>query len=115
MPDWLLEAPRGGATFLDSAEADPASSLGPNGETSENPFSDGYSLNDFLSDALAFGVMPEALPETEWERHAAAPEAEVPLDLGEPLPEDQDAAESTHPSRNGRQRRPTRPFGVARS
>ncbi|MEP6767802.1 MAG: hypothetical protein ABJC61_03985 [Acidobacteriota bacterium] len=112
-PESEPEAPREAVPFPDSAEADRASSRAPSRDAPQDPFSDGYSLNDFLSDALAFGVMPEALPETEWDRHAAAPEAEPPLDLGEPLPEE-DSGESTHPSKNGR-RRPTRPLGIARS
>lgn len=113
-PESEPEAPREAVPFLDSRDGD-AGSLAGEPEAAQNPFSDGYSLNDFLSDALAFGVMPESLPETEWERQAAPPEAEIPLDLGEPLAEDEDPAESTQPSTGGRRRRPTQPLGIARS
>lgn len=77
----------------------------------DDPFADSYSLNDFLSDALSFGVMPDRLPDPQWGA-GDEPSKEEPLDLGEPLP-DEDASESTHPSVN-RQGRPTRPFGIAR-
>ncbi len=114
-PESAPESPREAVPFLDSTDGDSGSSLAPDLEAAQNPFSDSYSLNDFLSDALSFGVMPESLPEPEWERQAAPPEAEIPLDLGEPLAEDDDPAESTQPSTTGRRRRPTQPLGIARS
>ena len=77
----------------------------------DDPFADSYSLNDFLSDALAFGVMPETLPDPEWAGPGET-RSEIPLDLGEPLP-DNDPSESTQPSVS-RRGRPTRPFGIAR-
>ncbi len=78
----------------------------------DDPFSDSYSLNDFLSDALAFGVMPETLPDPQWAGPDETSRSEIPLDLGQPLPDD-DPSESTQPSRS-RRPRPIRPLGIAR-
>ncbi|MEP6801800.1 MAG: hypothetical protein ABJC07_07680 [Acidobacteriota bacterium] len=89
----------------DAAQADPV-------VFPDDPFSDSYSLNDFLSDALAFGVMPETLPEPRWAGPDETSRSEIPLDLGEPLPDD-DPSESTQPSLS-RRPRPSQPLGIAR-
>lgn len=108
----LAREPRASeASFVsDEAEMLEASGSGsaapnPNRATPPDPFSDGYSLAEFVADALAFGVPAEHIFETRpleapIARSPRPPEVEEePHDPGDPLPEDEH--ESTQPSRRG--------------
>jgi hypothetical protein len=82
--------------------SDPASSAErpPDGEP--DPFSDGYSLSDFVGDALAFGVAPRP---PVFRKPAAEPPKEAEeeaMDPGEPIAGDE--LDSTRPSRRTRTR-----------
>jgi hypothetical protein len=106
-PDYTPQSPP--AAFLsDEAEMHepPTSAGGTAIRTSPpDPFSDGYSLADFVADALAFGVPAEHIFETRPGEPIARPprppevEAEA-QDPGDPLPREEEH-EETHPSRRG--------------
>ena len=82
--------------------ADPASSSETRTDGEPDPFSDGYSLSDFVGDALAFGVPP---PPPVLRKPAAEPAKEAEedaMDPGEPISGDE--LDSTRPSRRTRTR-----------
>lgn len=80
------------------ADAAPKAAFPTEPPLADDPFGDAYSLAEFLADALAFGVPTEAVRTL-----AAEVQEDVPLDLGDPLPE-QEALESTQPSRRAGRR-----------
>ncbi|MEO8429995.1 MAG: hypothetical protein ABI592_00690 [Acidobacteriota bacterium] len=82
------------SSAVPAAPADPVAS-------DADPFSDGYPLNAFLGDALAFGVAPPSLWKPGVEASKAA--EEDPLDPGVPIGNDD--LDSTRPSGRSRARR----------